>query len=100
MVPCPCPDPVCFATYHHPLSGEPVTLTDAELEEFKRRWEQANTPAARAAHMKREVRRLLPRRARLRLWWRKQLTAAGVRLMNHGHFGACEALWRATGLLR
>jgi hypothetical protein len=73
-------------------------FTDEQLAEFQRRFEERNTPAARAAHMRRETRRLLTRRARLRIWWHKQLTSAGVWLAIHGCERACVALWRATGL--
>jgi hypothetical protein len=74
------------------------TFTDAELAEWQRRFEEANTPAAQARHMKREMRRLLTRRTRFRLWRDKQLTALGTWLADHGHERACVALWRATGL--
>lgn len=53
-------------------------LTDEDLAEWQRLFEQANTPAAQARHNRREMRRLLTRRTRLRLWWRKQMTAAGL----------------------
>jgi hypothetical protein len=67
-------------------------VSDEDLAGWQRRFEEANTPAAIARHNRREMRRLLTRRTRLRLWRRKQLTAAGVWLMEHGHAGACEAL--------
>jgi hypothetical protein len=51
-----------------------------DLAELQRRFELTNTPAAVARHQRREMRRLLTRRTRFRLWWRKQLTAAGISL--------------------
>lgn len=75
-----------------------TTPADAELAELQRRFERANAPAARAAHWRREMRRLLPRRTRLRLWRHKQLTTAGCWLIDHGHADAAERLWRITGL--
>jgi hypothetical protein len=94
VVPCRCPDRVCFAE-HHTLLG---TLTDDELAEYQRRFEQANAPAAVARHQRREMRRLLSRRARLRIWYRKHLTSAGAWLCAHGCWRAARALWRVTGL--
>lgn len=73
-------------------------LTDAELAEYQRRVEQANTPAAIARHQRRELRHLLSRRARPRIWYRKQLTSAGAWLCGHGRWRAARALWRVTGL--
>jgi hypothetical protein len=73
-------------------------VSDAELAEFQRRFEERNTPAARAAHMRRELRCLLSRRARFRLWRDDSLTSAGIWLADHVGERACVALWRATGL--
>lgn len=72
--------------------------TAGQLAAFQRRWEQASTPAARAKHMRREMRRLLPLRTCLRLWWHWQLTSAGVWMLDHAGERACVALWRVTGL--
>lgn len=70
----------------------------AELDELRRLWEKANTPAAHRAHMRSELRRLLPLRTRLRLWRDSRLTSAGGWLLDHGCERACVALWRVTGL--
>jgi hypothetical protein len=84
-----------------PVDGEHYWPPSSEdLAEWQRRFEFANTPAAVARHQRREMRRLLTRRTRFRLWWRKQLTAAGILLLHHGHERACVALWRVTGLWR
>lgn len=73
-------------------------LSDAELAGFRRRFEQANTPAARAAHMRREWKRVaretLPRRVRLRLWWQGHVDALAIWFAEHGRTRAAEALWR------
>ena len=77
---------------------EQARFTDEELAELQRRFEQANTPAAQAAHIRREMHRLLSRRTRFWLWRHKQLTSAGIWLADHAGQRACVALWRVTGL--
>jgi hypothetical protein len=79
---------------------EQARLTDEDLAEWQRRWEQANTPAARRRHMKREMRRLLTRRTRLRLWWHGRIDAVAIWLAGMGRAGRAlaRALWRVTGL--
>jgi hypothetical protein len=74
--------------------------TDADLAEWQRRFEERNTPAARAAHRRREMRRLLTRRTRWRLWWHGRIDAVAIWLAGMGRAGRALArgLWRVTGL--
>lgn len=79
------PRPVCCAEgcgCGHQAGYRPVS--DAELAELQRRFEQASAAAGRARHMRRERRRLFSRRARFRFWRDRQLTSAGVWLADHG----------------
>jgi hypothetical protein len=73
-------------------------VTGAELAEWQRRWEQANTPAAMRRAWKRQLRESLPRRVRARLWLDMRIDDAASWLAEHGHERACVALWRVTGL--
>jgi hypothetical protein len=73
-------------------------VTGAELAEWQRRWEQANTPAAVARHNRREMRRLLPRRTLLRLWRDQRIDGVAAWLLDHGRDRAAITLWRVTGL--
>ena len=74
-------------------------FTDEQLAELVRRFEEADAPVARAAHRAaREVRRLLSRRARIRLWRHGLVTSAGAWLCDHGCWRAARVLWRIPGL--
>jgi hypothetical protein len=116
-VPCRCPDGrICFADHHvrgplHRLAETSPYLPPArredywppsteDLAEWQRRFEQANTPSARARHMKREMRRLLTRRTRWRLWWHGRIDAVAICPAGIGRAGRAlaRALWRVTGL--
>jgi hypothetical protein len=79
------------------------SLTPEQLDLLAAAWERAMTPAAMAAHMDREwrrIRRQLPRRVRFRRWRESMLDKAGIWLCDHKLPGCAIALWRVFRMWR
>ena len=73
-------------------------LTAEQLAELERRFLAAwNDPKERRKCNRRDLRRNLPRRARLRLAVKQANISAGIWLMDHVSIGAAERFWRITG---
>lgn len=69
-----------------------------DLAELERRFLTAwNDPKERRRCHRRDLRRNLPRRARMRLAVHRLVNLAGIWLMDHVSIRAAERFWRITG---
>lgn len=73
-------------------------LTAEQLAELERRFLAAwNDPRERRRCHRRDLRRNLSRRARIRLAVHRLVNLAGIWLMDNVSIGAAERFWRITG---